>query len=162
MKSSEVEIVVMNRDMIEKYEEEKDHIVISIHDPYDTPAKMPKNESRLDTLHLKFHDWDDQAKFKLQHEFSNSPTAKKMVFVSKADARKIVKFVRFYDGTVDKIICQCDAGISRSSAVAAALAHCLGEDDEVFFKRYIPNRRVYRLILDEWYKGEEAWDALHR
>ncbi len=145
------EIVVMNRDTIEKYEEKRDHIVISIHDPYDTAAVLPKNDCRLDVLTLKFHDWDDKQKYKLQNDFKNSKTAKKMVFSSKRDAKRIVNFIRFYEGTVDAIICQCDAGVSRSVGVAAALSHCLHGHDDYFFKRWHPNRRIYRLVLEEWY-----------
>jgi predicted protein tyrosine phosphatase len=145
------EIIVRGRDDIEHYKEERDHILISITDPYDTNPKLPKNPCRLDTLKLRFHDWDDKQKYDIQHKYKDSKTAKQMVFSSKKDAKKIVEFVRFYDGVVDAIYCQCAAGISRSAGVAAALAHCLHGYDHEFFERYIPNRRIYRLILGEWY-----------
>lgn len=50
---------------------------------------------------------------------------------------------------VDRIVVHCDAGVSRSPAVAAALARVLeGDDAEYFAGRYRPNMRVYRMILD--------------
>ncbi len=43
----------------------------------------------------------------------------------------------------------CDAGMSRSPAVAAALGRVLNGDDSSFFAgRYRPNMRVYRMMLD--------------
>jgi predicted protein tyrosine phosphatase len=43
----------------------------------------------------------------------------------------------------------CDAGVSRSPAVAAALARVLkGDDAEYFAGRYRPNTRVYRMLLE--------------
>jgi len=50
---------------------------------------------------------------------------------------------------VRRIIVQCDAGLSRSPAVGAALARVLNGDDAEFFGgRYRPNMRVYRTLLE--------------
>jgi hypothetical protein len=58
---------------------------------------------------------------------------------------------------IDLCICQCDAGISRSAGVAAALSYILTQDDAWVFKdpRYMPNRLVYRTILDTYYRDHE-------
>jgi len=47
-------------------------------------------------------------------------------------------------------VCQCDAGISRSSAVAAAISNFFTGDDGEFVKgsRYYPNEIVYSKVLD--------------
>ena len=53
----------------------------------------------------------------------------------------------------------CDAGKSRSPAVAAALARVLDGDDAHFFGgRYTPNMRVYRTLLESSVaaRGERA------
>ncbi|HVH42669.1 MAG TPA: hypothetical protein VM925_10005 [Labilithrix sp.] len=51
--------------------------------------------------------------------------------------------------SVERIVIHCDAGISRSAAVAAALSRALrGDDTEFFTGKYKPNMRVYRLLLD--------------
>lgn len=64
------------------------------------------------------------------------------------DAKKIVAFVEKYKDK--RILVHCDAGISRSSAVAAAiLKHYTGNDDMIFDSRwYNPNRWVYRKVLE--------------
>ena len=42
-------------------------------------------------------------------------------------------------------------GISRSAGVAGALAKCINGYDFEIFNKYIPNRRVYRLVMNAWY-----------
>lgn len=73
------------------------------------------------------------------------------------DANKILNFVQ-QNSRAEKIIIHCDMGKSRSTAVAAALSKILTGDDKLFFNsssarmmRWIPNMRVYRTILDEYY-----------
>jgi hypothetical protein len=53
-------------------------------------------------------------------------------------------------------ICQCNAGISRSAGVAAALSYIVSQDDSWVFEnpRYLPNRIVCRTILDVCYRNE--------
>jgi predicted protein tyrosine phosphatase len=43
-------------------------------------------------------------------------------------------FINKYLDKVELIVCQCDAGISRSSAMAAALSKYITNDDKYFFK----------------------------
>lgn len=49
-----------------------------------------------------------------------------------------------------KMICQCEAGISRSAGVAAALSYIYNGSDAWVFQdpRYHPNMLVYRTILN--------------
>lgn len=49
------------------------------------------------------------------------------------------------------IIVHCDAGISRSSGVAAAILKAkTGDDSQIFNSpKYRPNMRCYRIVLDE-------------
>ena len=70
-------------------------------------------------------------------------------------AKKIVKFVKKYLNDVELIVCQCEAGISRSAGIAAGLAKCIDGDDDYFFKRYLPNSLVYSMIRKEWLYGDE-------
>jgi len=64
------------------------------------------------------------------------------------DADRVVKFTEKHIGK--HIIVHCDAGISRSSGVAAAiLKHYNGDDSAVFDSRwYAPNRWCYRKVLE--------------
>lgn len=58
-------------------------------------------------------------------------------------------FLQYVD-KVSQIIVHCDAGYSRSPAVAAALAKALGESDEEFFGHdYCINNHVYTTLLKQ-------------
>lgn len=69
-------------------------------------------------------------------------------------AQQIVKFLREIKDNVDLLVVHCDAGISRSSAVAIAAAEMYGLDEEQRRlennRRFNPNEYVYSLIFDEW------------
>lgn len=45
------------------------------------------------------------------------------------------------------LLIHCNHGMSRSPAVAAAIAKVKYKDDSEWFTRKVPNRRVYRLML---------------
>ena len=145
-----IHIDVLNRDAISNYHTYKSHIAISICDPYDDFPKIPNVISRVGLLQLQFHDWNGEQMVKIMNDYPNSEQAKKMVFFSKEHAEKIVEFVKFNLKDISVIICQCDAGISRSAGVAAALSKCINGDDMFFFKRYLPNSLVYKTILEVW------------
>lgn len=68
--------------------------------------------------------------------------------MSDDDAARIKRFVSSYSG-VD-IIVHCDAGISRSSGVAAAiLKYLIGDDSGIFDNpKYFPNMLCYRRTLN--------------
>jgi hypothetical protein len=70
---------------------------------------------------------------------------------SKENARSILDFVDAH--YIDTLLVHCEAGKSRSPAIAAAVAHIkLGEGAEkVWFDNYNLNRFVYNVILAEHY-----------
>jgi protein-tyrosine phosphatase len=57
------------------------------------------------------------------------------------------------------IVLHCNAGLSRSPGVAAALSNVLCGNDQSFFERYRPNRRVYTLLLDVFANEFSLTDA---
>ena len=69
------------------------------------------------------------------------------------DAQKVCDFVKANDN-VD-IIVHCDAGISRSAGVAAAIMKYLtGSDMEIFKNgKYQPNMWCYRKVLSKFYES---------
>lgn len=70
-------------------------------------------------------------------------------------AKAIKKFVELHkDGN---FIVQCDAGVSRSAGVAAALMKFYNGDDTPIFdnKKYCPNMLCYRTMLNELMEGKE-------
>jgi predicted protein tyrosine phosphatase len=48
----------------------------------------------------------------------------------------------------ESILIHCDAGVSRSAGMAAALAKAYTGDDMWFFRHKRPNMLVYRLMMD--------------
>ncbi len=120
--------------MAESHKFQFPHLMISIFSPNDKP-KLPINKNRIATLSLGFHDLD-----KKYNDYK---------IFSKKDAYSIFEFLKQNKSTKN-IVIHCDAGIARSPAIAAALAKIFNFDDLKYFKKYLPNRLVYRTMLDVW------------
>ena len=77
-------------------------------------------------------------------EMPNHPDA-----MSELQAKQIVDFVHSLDSNIENLIVSCEAGMSRSPAVAAAILYALGEDDMRIWNNsaYSPNTYVYRKVL---------------
>lgn len=65
------------------------------------------------------------------------------------DFRRIAKFVRLCDYKGLDIICQCEAGISRSAGTAAAILEYFEQDGLSVFSdyRYAPNQVFFNNLL---------------
>lgn len=113
------------------------HLVISITTSPLDEARLPATPKCLGILRLAFFDSD------LPPE-EDGPEG----LFSQADARRIWDFVLAHRAQVACMVIHCNAGVSRSPGVAAALARVLRGDDAEFFARYRPNSRVYRILLD--------------
>ena len=116
------------------------HVVISVHDPDLPPAEGRTGRRCRSTLTLSFHDIEPQYL---------PPGAEDdgWQLMTAEDAERIARFVAAHQKSVSLIVCQCEAGMCRSPAIAAAVARALGQDDRRFFRDFDPNRHVYRLIL---------------
>jgi len=133
-----MKFIVANRDQMKHYRCEKQHLIISIKDPNTEDAQIAQRDNCVGILYLAFHDLDRAYKdYKL---------------FSKKDAKEILDFVTNPLIKVDVIICQCEAGISRSAGVAGALSKIFNKDDTEIFKNYLPNMLVYRTIMEEYIK----------
>ena len=117
------------------------HVVVSITtSPFDE-ARIPSSPHCLGILRLAFFDSDLPAE-------EDGPDG----LFSREDARRIWRFVLPLRERLLCIVLHCNAGVSRSAGVAAALSNALCGDDHAFFERYRPNQRVYRLLLDVFAK----------
>lgn len=77
----------------------------------------------------------------------------KYVGPKQEDLNGLKDFIDKYKDSVEEIIVHCSAGISRSSATAAAIALYLGEDEQRIIwnnYKYRPNRLVYKLARNEF------------
>lgn len=109
-------------------------VLISITDP-DKDHCIPSGKY-VDMLCVKFHDADRQ-----------SPGIQ---LIDDNISSKIIDFV-VKNLNVDSIIVNCEAGISRSAGVAAALSRIFnGDDSELVRAKPFFNRKVYRTILETW------------
>ena len=132
-----MKILVSNRQWITDFSTIPDlapHIIISITDPGTLPAIIRPNFQNKGTLRLEFEDID-----------AEEPEA-----MTEAHAEAIAKFVNEHKDSVDMIVVHCEAGVSRSAGVAAAIGLVLNGDDKQFFTnpRFCPNMWCYRLVLD--------------
>lgn len=127
-------LTVCNRDKVESHNFRFPHLLISISAPNDKP-KLPINKNRIDILSLEFHDLDE-------------PYKDYKIF-SKEDAYSIFEFLK-QNKNIRDIVIHCDAGVSRSPAIAAALAKIFNDDDSEYFKEYLPNMLVYKTMMDVW------------
>ena len=150
-----MKVTVRNRFDAEMYAKEKHDtasVVISINSVYEDYANIEiTNDNNIrDILFLKLDDTDME-----------SPLA-----INKLDALKIKTFITKHKD-IPEIIVHCGAGQSRSAGVAAAILKYMYNDDTQIFnnKRYTPNMRCYRLVLETLMEKEldfyEAWTFLN-
>ena len=121
-------------------------IMISISDPYETYMRGPfsSHENGIAAvLPLAFADAEVPGKDVYYRGVGEED------LISRADAKKIRDFLQRYPDT--DVIVHCDAGISRSAGVGAAiLKWATGSDFAIFDdSRYRPNMRCYRMVLME-------------
>jgi len=127
---------VLSRSMVERFVVQEPHVVISITDPENPDARLAESDQRIAVIRLQFHDIGDYGQ----------PLRNRIV-MSDEDAEKILDFCCKYQH-VSRIVCQCEAGMSRSAGIAAALSKIFQDEDRFFFANFAPNRWVYRTILD--------------
>lgn len=142
-------VVVMSRDAAIRYCGEyhnKSAIMISISDPYITYPSTPFCSEKNKVVAIQplfFTDADKPGKDVYDREVTEND------LITEADAQLVKRLLKLYPDT--DVIVHCDAGISRSSGVAAAILKAsTGDDSQIFNSpKYRPNMRCYRMILDE-------------
>lgn len=80
--------------------------------------------------------------------FDDVENGEKFAITTK-DATQIAKFVKSNKDMVDKIIVHCDAGVSRSAGVCAAIMKYINGNDMPIFNsaRFCPNMLCYTKVL---------------
>lgn len=82
--------------------------------------------------------------------------------ISQKQAESIAAFVRRVqaDESIHKLVVHCEAGVSRSAGVAAAVMKWWTGDDSTIFDNgwYKPNMLCYRMVLNALYAGDEEVD----
>lgn len=135
-----MDVTIMNKSKAERLsytDYSSDKVIISIRTPSDEKAEFDSNNKTIkDILYLEFYDisYNSQEIFKGYEPMTDE------------DAVKIRDFVLKWKDEVDTIWVHCDAGISRSTGVAAGILEALGKDNSYIFdnKMYFPNLLCYR------------------
>ena len=115
-----IDIRILNRKEAKKFSYESHDFktaIISITDTDKADVIFEKNEiNRIRAiLKLKFDDVERDSK--------------DLHCITKDDAEKIVNFINKNKNKVDKIIVHCEAGVSRSAGVGAAIMKAINGDD---------------------------------
>lgn len=112
-------------------------IIISIRDPDKKKAYFATNSNIVEVKYFAFDDWD---------VVDNTDNQ----LISDVQAKNIAEFVSKYNNMEESfdLYINCEAGISRSAGVAAAISKVLTDDDNAFFRMYRPNMLVYRKIYN--------------
>ena len=145
-------LIVKSRRLAEKdnYVNEP-HLIISIRNPTSKVPDLAKNDNTKGALFLEFDDLDHLPRV---GSATWNALGKPILFNSSM-AKKIIEGIK--DTGVHTVIVHCEAGVSRSAGVAAALAKYHNGDDSEFFagggsmyshNPYYPNRHVYRVMLE--------------
>ena len=133
------------------------HAIISITDPDKEFADFAPNENRIDILSLQFYDLEDIRDDMKLEEAAEYVTAFGEGLFSHEQAVQIINFVEGIKDKINGFLIHCEAGVSRSAAVAAAIELMLNGSSERIFqdRRYSPNAYVYRKLLEVWrnYRG---------
>lgn len=109
--------------------------VISITDPDSDPAQLECDEQFI--LRQQFHDLD-----------RIHPKLTEVTYFSDLHAEEIVDFVLFHRS--DNIVVHCEAGVSRSPAIAAAISQHFGIPAWSLFRQYAPNLMVFAILMNEF------------
>ena len=127
-------------------------VVVSITDPGSRNADIVSRPGLQSVLRLKFDDI----------ECDRGPNYKT---ISKTQAKSIVRYISDNHPDVDMIVVHCEAGISRSAAVAAVMSELLEGHDSFSEVRdnfgdllYFPNKLVMSRLREAWesLKGKTA------
>ena len=139
-----LEIEVMNRTNLisfsfKKHDEQV--AVISVSDPIkQTPYLYNRDDNGIvKSIYLKFADVEEGQEG----------------CMTEKDANQIISFLDHLN-EADRLIVQCEAGVSRSAGIAGAIKKFIFDDDSSIFNNpsYRPNMTCYRKVLDAFYNPE--------
>ena len=133
-----MKIIFMGRWAAERLRLPDKYVTISITDPGSRPAVLT-DPACVAVLRLEFHDLAERPSW---------PGSDGLVLFTPEMAAQVAAFAERWRSAVSRIVVHCEAGISRSCAVASALALYFTGDDTRQREAGCPNALVYRLMLE--------------
>lgn len=114
--------------------------IISITDPDSKPANITRSPGFSGIIRMRFDDIE-------QDDFWHGKFLNAM---RPWQAKEIADFVNKVEDKIDFLFVHCEAGVSRSAGVAAAISLVKFGTDKEFFNsgKYSPNMNCYKLTLE--------------
>ena len=125
--------------------------MISISGP-NNPARLNQLWHRGNLIRLQFHDADEVGRVSRRLDYPGE--SKYIQLFTPKDAKHIIDFVNEVKNKVDVILVHCDAGISRSAAVAKFIAEMFNLPFPESYMLY--NKYVYRVLKNTY--NSMMWD----
>lgn len=133
-----LDVIVSDRETIEAgVDVRKRYVVISVRDPGSRKPRVRRQEGLLDVLFLAFDDAEPSRHFELP------PSIRLM---TPKDAKEIWDFLELHRERAEAVVVHCEQGMSRSPAIAAAVAEKFGLDPTAFWREHQPNRFVHEML----------------
>ena len=122
------------------------HVIISIRNPESPVPRVVQTKKTKGVLYMQFDDLHSP-------KLATIRAMGYVVLFNEEMADQIIDFVKKHEQEIEYIVCHCEMGVSRSAAVAAALAQFYNGDNREFFgsgiygsSRYSPNMLVYDIL----------------
>jgi predicted protein tyrosine phosphatase len=141
-RGEQIALQVLDRELARDITHEEPYAFISITDPHGTHPRLARSEYLRSVLTLQFSDVDrvwPHLQEKSAYIVSFTPEM----------ARQVAAFVREHQQQgVHLFVVHCEAGMSRSAGIAAALSRYYNEDEHFFLHHYRPNPLVRQIVLE--------------
>lgn len=131
------------------------HIIISIQDPNNRKSfkGVGTTDQTLEVLNLDFHDVSSKKGY-IPKMLMGIPEDQEIIYFNKKHAKKVISIYERNKDKADIVAIHCDAGMSRSPGIAAALQKIHTGNDFLWFNTKTPNMLVYRTIMEEYYADQ--------
>ena len=142
-------VVALSREQAQQFESSDPYVVISLTDSDAEHPDIPPHSALVDRLMLQFDDVCPPEAGDVQDPL--------LCAMQSADAERIAHFVRRWWGEVATMVVHCHAGLSRSTAVAAAIRrHHRQDERDLFEAPRSPNPHCLRLVARALVRAEIA------
>lgn len=133
-------VIALSREAVTKFRSEQPYVVISLTDSDAEHPLLEQSQALQERLTLQFDDV-------LPENCFSCDSSRPYIAMSEDDADAIARFVERWWGNVATIVVHCHAGLSRSTAVAAAIrGHHQQDDQDLYEAPRDPNRHCLALV----------------
>ena len=133
---------VLDRDGVRACSHQEPYAVLSITDPQYRHPALKRDDSRQAVLQIAFSDVGERAA-------RLKTTSPHITAFTPEFAAQVADFVsEQVRGGTGLLVINCEAGMSRSAGIAAAVSQFYNDDEMFYFAHYRPNEWVRNLVLE--------------